>query len=335
MLTALRGDEDAYGGYAGGEPRQIDPNKLVDTLLSGQRHSDVTILGHVLEFSAFVLSQKNLSQASVIHAHDWHTLLAAVAIKQKWGIPFVLHLHSCQLEREGRVATNWIYELEQWGINLADKVICVSHHSAKFIGEHYSVGQEKLSVVHNALSSSLGFARSEKPKDTVLFAGRLSGQKSPELMVEIFRKLLELKPDSKLLIAGDGELTQNLRAIVEFHAISDSVELLGKVPYSFMPRLYERASVLCLPSVAEPFGLVALEAASCGLKVILSDSCGVIELLGSASCVSLEDIPAWVQHLAEALGANSPSTSLQKEAASRSWQDTALEILDLYQTVWS
>jgi len=83
--------------------------------------------------------------------------------------------------------------------------------------------------------------------------------------------------------------------------MGERIEVLGNVPQENMYSIYKEASVLIMPSVSEPFGLVALEAASAGAAVMLSDRCGVSEILKSAKVNKLYDTEAWIDGLVDLL----------------------------------
>lgn len=270
----------------------------------------------------------------IVHGHDWHSILAAVALKKFYGTPFILHVHSTQVERVGSHSRNWISDLEQWGILNADRVICVSEISKQSLINNYRVLESKLHVCHNALIHSSECRPPSSEVRTLLFAGRMCSQKSPELMVEVMRNLSTKYPHLHLIMAGEGEQAQELRSMIEMCELTSKIQLLGKVPHKEMLSLYDRTDVLCLPSVAEPFGLVALEAASRGLSVVLSDRCGAAEILTLAKVVSHRDVEGWVASIVELIenpGYRAANTlSVQKEAASRTWQDAATEILAIY-----
>ena len=334
--VSLLAEDFVSGSY---EKRPWEVNKreglelLLGKLLSGQYVGSDEYFMKVQRLCCHVLSQQPPA-GLIIHAHDWHSILAAVAMKRRYGIAFVLHLHSTQVERQGAQSRDFIYALEQWGMDEAETVVCVSQNSANYITKHYKLKCSKVKVVHNASTSPTCGCEPSADVRTLLFAGRMCCQKSPELMIEIMRRLLVRHPHLKLLMVGAGEELRSIQAVVDFCQIGDSVEVLGMLPQECMGRLYQRADVLCLPSAAEPFGLVALEAAERGLAVLLSDQCGAKELLLSATVLPHRDVNAWVNALDEFIKKpqlyRAQATAGQKEAASRTWQDAADEILAIY-----
>ena len=336
--SMMEGYGDAAGGYLNQDFDLADIDSLLGKIISGQSSRDDTLLGAVLRFSSWLLGRAvSGGQPEIVHAHDWHSILAAVALKKMYGVPMVLQMHSSQVERVGSFAKRGIRALEQWGIEQADAVISVSNVSAKSLISDYCVASGKHHVVRNAIDPTFAISRKPEKLKTLLFVGRFCSQKSPELAVEVFRKLVRKFPYLRLLMVGEGELLTPMRKLVDFYALQHKVELLGKVTPSDVVLIYNRADILMLPSIAEPFGMVALEAAQSGLAVILSDRCGAKEVLTSACVVEHRDADAWVRGITRLIESKRTYQELvkrlQKEAASRTWQDAAEEILAIYAKV--
>lgn len=104
-------------------------------------------------------------------------------------------------------------------------------------------------------------------------------------------------------------MLESVRELIKFKKMNHRVEVLGKIPQQKMHLIYQSSDILLLPSVDEPFGLVGLEAARSGLAVIMSDRCGVAEVLKS-----------------------SPQISLNGKDSFNTWVNTAIELLTNHQT---
>lgn len=110
---------------------------------------------------------------------------------------------------------------------------------------------------------------------TFLFIGRLSKVKNINRLVEGF-SLMQNK-ESKLLICGDGEELNNIKATIEKKSLSNRVELLGKV--SDVKRFYLMSDVLCLVSHREGMPIVVIEGIHYGLAFIATNVGGVSEFV--------------------------------------------------------
>jgi len=114
----------------------------------------------------------------------------------------------------------------------------------------------------------------------VLFVGTLAEAKGVHVLLEAFPPILRHVPDARLLIAGRGPMENELRKLATALDVSDSVQFLGFVERTKITDLYQRASVLVMPSVwNEQFGLVGPEALACGIPCVGSNSGGIPEWL--------------------------------------------------------
>ena len=108
-----------------------------------------------------------------------------------------------------------------------------------------------------------------------LFAGKLQALKNPELLIKVFFRLSLKYKNVKLLMAGDGELENELKS--KYLLSIDPSKLLQFIQFqnqSRMPILYRVSNIFILPSNSETWGLAINEAMACGRPVIVSDKCG-------------------------------------------------------------
>ncbi len=208
-----------------------------------------------------------------IHCHDWLTMKAGVAIKEKTGIPLVLTVHSTEYDRSGWIYPNqWFIDIEREGMEKADKIIAVSHFTKRVIVEKYGIHPDKITVVHNAVYP---IGEGEK-KNIVLFLGRLTIQKGPEFFLKTAKKVLEYE-NTKFVVAGIGDMLPKLINQAVDMGISNNIIFTGKLTEEEVRHIYQISSVYVMPSVSEPFGITALEAISAGTPTIVSKTAGVSE----------------------------------------------------------
>lgn len=125
----------------------------------------------------------------------------------------------------------------------------------------------------------------EIPAETsvVLFLGRLSAKKSPELLLRAFAKIEDrCGRDARLVYAGpdEGAIEKALRAEAARLGLSKRVHFTGPLFGEEKWAAYRDADVFVLPSQNENFGNAAAEAAGAGTPVIVTENCGVASLLG-------------------------------------------------------
>ncbi len=166
----------------------------------------------------------------------------------------------------------------------------------------------------------------------VLFVGRLTYQKGPEFFVELAKRVTDELANVRFFIAGSGEKRDELKAMAARRQLQGKLEFLGQLDRGDLLAVMRRAQVLCMPSVSEPFGLVALEAAAMGMQVIVSRQSGVRDQLAGVQALDFWDLAGWQRAVERAL--DQPSGDGQKktqlEIADFSWDDAARQVLACY-----
>lgn len=219
----------------------------------------------------------------VIHAHDWMTMLAGMEIKAQTGKPLVVHVHSLEFDRSGPESRGWVYQVEKEGMQQADLLLPVSNYTADIIINHYGIDPKKIFAVHNGIRSVTPF-RSPRvfPEKTVLFIGRLTRQKGPEHFLEIASKVAEKEPNVRFVMAGTGDYWSRLLEDSAFRHLGNRFHLTGFLDSEKLKYLLSVSDVYCMPSVSEPFGLSAVEAAQFGVPCVISRQSGVAEVLNGS-----------------------------------------------------
>lgn len=290
------------------------------------------------EVSVAHLVDSEINTCDLVHAHDWMTAAAGVSIQRALGVPLILHVHSTQIDREGAHARGSVFQHEKWAMQQADMIIAVSDYTKGVIIDHYDISADKIKVVRNASHGDVESLNGNLERQPlVMFAGRLVSQKYPEAAVEIMVGALRKIKNARGVIAGGGEKLEIIRDLVKFKSMDDRIEVLGHVPKKNMQAIYAAAAVLILPSISEPFGLVAMEAASEGVAVVLSDRCGASEVLKSARVIELYDTDKWIECLVELLE-NKELWQLQVqqqllEVEKYDWSDAGDAVLEIVESL--
>ncbi len=242
------------------------------------------------EYAGLVASEahKLENQIDLIHAHDWMTYPAAAQIKKELKKPFVAHIHSTEFDRiPSGYGSPYIHHTEYEGLHAADRIIAVSYYTKHVLVEKYQIDPRKIEVVHNGaplLTSPVDAGRHHFAPDrpVVVFMGRLTMQKGADYFLELARKVLAKQPKALFVVAGHGDQYQQLLLSTARQGLSASVLFSGFLRGAERERLLDRADVFVMPSLSEPFGLVAVEAAQRQTPVIISTNSGVAEVLQSA-----------------------------------------------------
>ena len=231
----------------------------------------------------------------VVHGHDWMCAKAIVQAKNNRGRRTILTVHSTEYGRCGNVnypgnssRVRWV---EAEGIYVADRVITVSGVSADEVKQQYKVPDWKLRVVRNGVhcerfDGNIDPAVCRRthgigPLDPmVLFVGRLSVQKGPDLLMEAIPGILHYRPDAKFVFVGDGYMRWDLDRRAHQLKVSHAVRFLGNMDGNGeLLNLYKSADCVCVPSRNEPFGIVVLEAWAAGKPVVATYSGGPSEVV--------------------------------------------------------
>ncbi len=223
------------------------------------------------DFTVQMLHAAHPLAFDLVYAHDWTTILTAIALKKEFNKPYILHIHSLDFDRTTTLSHSWIFELEREGMQLAEKVIAVSHYHAEVMRKHYGIDSNKIVVIHHGVGD-LPKVKKEKvfPEDLVLFAGRLTGQKGPAIFLEIAAMILAERPNTRFVMAGSGELLKQLIESGANSQLSGKFYFTGQLDQDKLFQLYQMSDLYCMPLVSEPFGLTAVEAAAFDLPVVLS-----------------------------------------------------------------
>jgi glycosyltransferase involved in cell wall biosynthesis len=221
----------------------------------------------------------------VIHAHDWLAANAMIWAKQGRGHPCIQTIHATEYARCGNTfpggRSQRIRDQERAGTYWADRVIAVSQATKNELMWMYEVPEWKVRVVYNGVSphrfdiavdpGQVKRGYDIGPLDpTVLFCGRLTHQKGPDLLLETVPFILKYYRNAKFVFAGDGEMRGGLEARARHLGVAHAVRFLGFRNGEELPRMFKMADVLCVPSRNEPFGIVVLEAWSAYKPVVVT-----------------------------------------------------------------
>jgi glycogen(starch) synthase len=289
----------------------------------------------VIEFSKIAAKLALQDQFDVIHAHDWMTFLAGVEVKKATGKPLVVHVHASQYDRAGADARGWIYDIEKYGMEEADRVIPVSEYTGRVVTGHYGIDPGKVRPVHNGADPVDVFSTRKKfPEKLVLFLGRLTAQKGPEFFLEIAAKVLAVNPEARFVVAGTGEKLRPLIETGAFHGLGSHFHFTGFLNKEKVNELLSMTDVYCMPSVSEPFGLSALEAAQFGIPAVISKQSGVAEVLKGALKADFWDVDLMAKHINDLLTDEDLHAQVVEQAkldiAASTWDAAAHKVVSVY-----
>ena len=293
----------------------------------------------VIQYARYATRLASHKDFDVIYAHDWMTFLAGVELKLVSGKPLVLHVHSLSYDRAGKDNQGWIYELEKQALEKADFIIPVSDYTARIIELHYGISPERIQPVYNGIEPKLVKHKPKSPDeaDIVLFLARITEQKGASYFLDIAAKVLEKKKDVQFIMAGTGDQLRKLISSDRYLQLEGKFEFTGFLDREKVENLLSIADVYCMPSVSEPFGLSALEAAQFGVPAVLSNQSGVSEVLRSALKADYNDVDQMADHIIALLEDKALREKViadsYRDIEPLTWEKTAEEILDVLEKV--
>src|SRR5262245_4697193 len=247
--------------------------------------------GALEALSADLAMARDPVTADVVHSHTWYVAIAGLLVREIFGVPLVVTLHSIEPLRpwkeeqlgRGYLVSTWA---ERAAAEQADRLIAVSHGMREDILKNFRVEPDRVVVVHNGVDAER-FCRTDRREALdrhgvrepyVLFVGRISEQKGIFQLLEAAARL----PDGVELVLcaatpDTPELGRRLEAAL---ATRPQVRWLNAMlPVDEVVRLYSHARLFVCPSVSEPFGRINLEAMACGTPVVATRVGGIPEVV--------------------------------------------------------
>jgi len=247
-------------------------------------------LNHALLRAAL---RANLAPPDVIHAHDWLVAHAAAGLKERYGTALVATMHATEAGRH----QGWlpgplnraIHTVEWWLSYEARRVLTCSAYMGWEVTRLFDLPPAKVDVVANgtdlrsfrARPAMIAAARGRWAGDgpLLVFSGRLEWEKGVHVLLAALPRLRRRHPGLRLVIAGSGTQQAALAARARTLRLGRSAAFAGHLATPELAALLGAADVAVAPSLYEPFGLVALEAAAAGTPLVVSQTGGLPEFV--------------------------------------------------------
>jgi D-inositol-3-phosphate glycosyltransferase len=284
------------------EIKYLSPQARVIHLKGGsERPMDRTQLYEFLpEFSRNLESFIGQERESydLVYSHYWLSGLVGEAIKQKFNLPLVHIYHTLAflkeraLRKESREHKSRI-EAERHLAYVSDAIISSSEEEMRSLTDEYGISSSKGRIIHPGVNKKLFYPiegqmvlreiRAREKDRIILYVGRIDPAKGLMTVIEALellkQKHLPLYSQLKLIVVGGGRKREDFPGNKEFIRIKESIrdkKLTGKVIFlgskkqSHLHKYYSIAEALVMPSLYESFGLVPVEAMTCGTPVLVS-----------------------------------------------------------------
>jgi glycogen(starch) synthase len=230
----------------------------------------------------------------LIHSHDWLVAGAAEVVARQLGRPWVTTVHATEFGRhQGWVdkhPQSHIHAVERSMVHCADRVITCSHYMRSHVASVFELAPELITVIQNGIDPSdleplvedLAElrARFAAPDDRlVLLVGRLVYEKGFHLALDALAPVIRRLGNLRFVVAGTGTAEAELKTQAERLGLTPYGSFLGWVGDDMLHALYRVADLCIVPSIYEPFGLVALEAMASGCICVVADTGGLREVV--------------------------------------------------------
>jgi glycogen synthase len=229
----------------------------------------------------------------LVHGHDWLVAVAGDHLANRFRCPLALTIHATEYGRhQGWVdkhPQSHIHGVERWIANRAERVIACSAYMREHVADIYGLEEDGIAVIPNGIDPSELVpvddldalrARFAAPHERlVLLVGRLVYEKGFQLALEALPGLIERVGDVRFIVAGSGTAEQELREQASRLGLDEHGTFVGWIGDDVLHSLYRIADLTVVPSIYEPFGLVALEAMASGCPCLVADTGGLREVV--------------------------------------------------------
>ncbi len=285
----------------------------------------------------------------VVHAHDWEVAWAAEVFAGRFDAPLVTTFHGTARGRHGGHLGSGdptdINAVEWWQALRSDQIITITKLMVREIVGGFEIDPNRVRRIPNGIdpmwwmtSSPDEVADTERTREIFTW-GRVQYEKGFQVLSRSMMVLRNRMPDARCIIAGRGSYLPELQSQIDVDGVTDIVDLRGYVSDNDLRALAHRAGCVVIPSLYEPFGVVALEALAAGAPLIVADTGGLAELVGGTGSALLFE-PGNAAELADCiervltepdLAATMRASGHQLLSATYSWKAIASRTVLVYE----
>jgi glycogen(starch) synthase len=237
----------------------------------------------------------------LVHSHDWLVAGAGEALARGLGVPWLVTVHATEHGRHQGWVDKWpqshIHGVERRMVRRADGVIACSHFMRGHVTEVFGVDPSHVRAIPNGIDPADLQAADDLPRlrarfaapdeRLVLLIGRLVYEKGFHTALDALANLVKRPGKVRFLIAGTGTAEAELKAQAQQLGLTSHGTFAGWIGDDLLHSLYRIADVCVVPSIYEPFGLVALEAMASGCPTVVADTGGLREVVPGDGRVGL------------------------------------------------
>jgi glycogen(starch) synthase len=242
----------------------------------------------------------------VVHANDWQVAWAGDTLAALYGAKLVATFHSTERGRHGgRVPPGMpstIHAVESWLAHRAGEVLANSRFMVREVIDGFELPAERTHLIPNGIDPTW-WSTGETPgrRDPLVFTwGRVQYEKGFHVLARAVAALRPRVTGLECMIVGRGTYLPELQSQIDIAGVGNLIEVAGYLPDDELRSAIHRAGCVVIPSLYEPFGVVALEALAGGAPLIVADTGGLAELVGGTGSALLFE-PGNADELAECI----------------------------------
>jgi glycogen synthase len=289
----------------------------------------------------------------LIHSHDWLVAGAAERVARRAPRPWIATVHATEYGRhQGWVQTypqSHIHAAERAMARRADRVITCSRYMRSHVSDVFGIRAAKITAMQNGIDprdlepvaadlDALRARYAQPGERLVLLVGRLVYEKGFHLALDALAPVIKRLGNVRFVVAGTGTAEAELRRQAWRLGLHRTGVFLGWVGDDMLHSLYRIADLCIVPSIYEPFGIVALEAMASGCLCVVADTGGLREVVPDDGTVGLRfpsrDAAALQEILERVLTDETERAQLVAEAREHvlrfDWAEVARQTLGVY-----
>ncbi|HEX8977734.1 MAG TPA: glycosyltransferase family 4 protein [Solirubrobacteraceae bacterium] len=238
----------------------------------------------------------------LVHSHDWLVAGAAEQLARARRLPWLVTVHATEYGRhQGWVQTypqSHIHAAERDMVRRADRVVTCSRYMRSHVASVFGVGRRRIVAMQNGIDprdlepvaddlDALRAGYAKPDEKLVLLVGRLVYEKGFHLALDALAPVITKLGGVRFLVAGTGSAEAELRRQARRLGLHRKGVFLGWVGDDMLHSLYRISDLCIVPSIYEPFGIVALEAMASGCLCVVADTGGLREVVPGDGTVGL------------------------------------------------
>ncbi len=311
------------------------------------------------DMGALALELSETTEFDLVHSHDWLVAEAAQRVALAGELPWLVTIHATEYGRHQGWVQNHpqshIHGAELAMARAADHLITCSDYMAGHVARIFGVPAQRITAIPNGIDpgelapapaaelATLRARYAAPDQRLVLMVGRLVFEKGFHLALDALAPIAHRDRNVRFVVAGTGTAEAELKAQAGKLGLAEFGTFIGWTGDDLLHSLYRVADLCIVPSIYEPFGLVALEAMASGCLCVVADTGGLREVVPAGGTVGLRfpssDSDALRELLEQALSDDAVHAQMVAQAREHvlqfDWAEVARRTLGEYQRLVS